>query len=49
MTLRYDLSPAARGLVRNEETSIWSFPTDYIQRLRNALVEINPLLNFTAD
>jgi esterase/lipase superfamily enzyme len=49
MTLMYDLPPATRGLVRNEETSIWTFPPDYIQRLRTALGEINPQLKFTAD
>jgi esterase/lipase superfamily enzyme len=49
MTLMYDLPPATRGLVRNEETSIWTFPPDYIQRLRTALGEINPQLKFTVN
>ncbi len=45
MTLMYDLSPAERGLVRDQETSIWTFPPDYIQRLRNALGGINSALD----
>ena len=49
MTLMYDLPPAERGLVRNEETSIWSFPPDYIQRLRTSLAEVNPALKYTPD
>ncbi len=41
MTLLYDLAPGNRGLVRQNDTSLWSFPPDYIQRLRNALGEVN--------
>ena len=44
MTLRYNLLPAERGLVRNDDTYIWSFPQDYITRLRNAIVKVNPEL-----
>jgi esterase/lipase superfamily enzyme len=43
MTLMYDLSPAERGLALEEESPVWSFPPDYIERLRAALAEINPL------
>ena len=41
MTLMYDLNPDKRGLVRQTEKPIWSFPEDYIQRLKIALSEIN--------
>ncbi|WP_455206594.1 alpha/beta hydrolase [Kaarinaea lacus] len=44
MTLRYDLLPADRGLVRSEENPIWTFPPDYIPRLRSAIVKANPAL-----
>ena len=44
MTLRYDLSPAARGLVRDENSPAWNFPPDYITRLREAIVKANPSL-----
>jgi len=41
MTLMYYLSPEQRGLVRTEEWPIWSFPPDYIIRLKHALIEVN--------
>ncbi|WP_455374834.1 alpha/beta hydrolase [Kaarinaea lacus] len=44
MTLRYDLLPADRGLVRSEDNPIWTFPPDYIARLRSAIVNANPAL-----
>jgi esterase/lipase superfamily enzyme len=34
LTLRYDLAPAARGLVRDEGSVTWRFPPDYVERLR---------------
>jgi hypothetical protein len=37
MTLLYDLPPEERGLVRGEGQLVWSFPPDYIERLRNDL------------
>lgn len=37
MTLMYNLSPEERGLQRNDESSIWTFPSDYIDRLRFAV------------
>ena len=40
MSLRYDLPPGERGLVLNEDATIWRFPKDYISRLRNRL-EVN--------
>ena len=43
MSLAYDLPPGDRGLARTEEGSpIWSFPPDYIERLRVALIKANP-------
>lgn len=36
-TLLCDPSPDQRGLVRNPETAIWSFPPDYIARLKQGL------------
>ena len=42
MTLSTDLGPAERGLVRDEESPIWTFPPDYVERLRSALERILP-------
>ena len=42
MTLRYDLLPDERGLVRSETSPVWTFPPDYITRLRNAITEAQP-------
>jgi esterase/lipase superfamily enzyme len=39
MLLMHDLKPAERGLVRPDEAAFWSFPPDYVQRLRRALEE----------
>jgi esterase/lipase superfamily enzyme len=36
-TLRYDLPPAERGLVRAPGSPVWGFPEDYVERLREAL------------
>ena len=45
MTLRYDLRPVDRGLVRSEAGSpIFTFPPDYIRNLRAALFKANPEL-----
>ena len=49
MTLRYDLLPADRGLVRRENNPIWTFPPDYIMRLRAAIVKANPVLKDTLN
>ena len=35
LTLRFDLSPARRGLVREEAHFSWEFPPDYLDRLRS--------------
>jgi esterase/lipase superfamily enzyme len=34
MTLKYKLKPQDRGLIRNKELPLWSFPDDYISQLR---------------
>lgn len=44
MTLRYDLLPEDRGLVRTEEDPIWRFPPDYIANLRDTIFRVNPEL-----
>jgi esterase/lipase superfamily enzyme len=41
-TLTYGLSPAERGLIRADpEVPIWTYPPDFIERLRNELVSIS--------
>ena len=40
--LLHDLRPDERGLVQSEDIPIWTFPPDYIQRLRAALLEVSP-------
>jgi esterase/lipase superfamily enzyme len=42
MTLSTDLGPAERGLVKDEDSFIWTFPPDYVERLRMALEGILP-------
>ena len=42
ITLAYGLPPAERGLVRGENSPIWIFPPDYIERLRAAIIKANP-------
>jgi esterase/lipase superfamily enzyme len=42
MTLRYGLAPEDRGLVRTDVLPVWTFPPDYIDRLRAAIIEANP-------
>lgn len=37
MTLRYDLSPAARGLEMHPDAPVWRFPADYEGRLKASL------------
>jgi len=44
MSLLYDLAPEERGLVKREDLPIWTFPEDYIVRLREALAKANPSL-----
>jgi hypothetical protein len=44
MTLLYDLDPSERGLVLEPNSPVWTFPDDYIDRLRRSLVNANPAL-----
>ncbi|UCH72751.1 MAG: alpha/beta hydrolase [Rhodospirillales bacterium] len=37
--IRYGLSPAERGLVREPGVPIWTFPPDYVERLQRAIIE----------
>ena len=37
-----NLSPRERGLVRPDGELAWSFPPDYISRLRQAVFKANP-------
>lgn len=40
--LAYDLDAAQRGLEKNENLPVWTYPPDFIERLRKALAKINP-------
>ncbi len=43
--LAYNIDPARRGLVKAaDDVPVWTFPPDYIERLRKVLLEINPSL-----
>lgn len=43
--LAYDLEPDRRGLVKESEAlPVWTFPPNYIERLRKALKEVSPSL-----
>lgn len=44
MTLLYDLPPVARGLVWSDEMPLWTFPDDYVERLREAVRKARPEL-----
>ena len=44
MTLLYDLTPEERGLVLRDDLPIWTFPDDYVVRLRESLGRVNPAL-----
>jgi esterase/lipase superfamily enzyme len=43
-SLAYGLNPSQRGLVRDEGSPIWHFPSDYLARLRSAILKVNPAL-----
>ncbi len=45
MTLLYDLGPAERGLVASEKLPVWTFPDDYVERLRASLTRTRPELS----
>lgn len=42
MTLMYNLPPEERGLVMREDIPEWTFPPDYVDRLRRSLAERVP-------
>jgi len=42
ITLMYDLAPGQRGLVRMPGMPVWSFPEDYLERVKNVLKSANP-------
>jgi len=44
MALLHDLTPAERGLVKTPGELAWTFPDDYITRLRNRLEQLYPEL-----
>mgnify|MGYP001826031493 FL=1 len=42
LSLRYDLSPQERGLVRDPGSPVWTFPDDYLERAGAALDRAEP-------
>ncbi len=42
--LRYDLTPAQRGLAQDADTGVWEFPPDYLERLEGAIYRADPEL-----
>jgi esterase/lipase superfamily enzyme len=44
VSLLYNMKPAERGLEKDAELPIWTFPSDYIQKLRVVLMAANPEL-----
>ena len=42
MTMYYDLSPEQRGLVKQDDLPVFTFPADYIPRLWNAIKAVDP-------
>ena len=40
--LAYDLGAGQRGLEKEEKLPAWTYPPDYIERMRKQLAEINP-------
>ena len=40
--LAYNLAAGQRGLVKDDELLTWTYPPDFIDRLRRQLAEINP-------
>jgi esterase/lipase superfamily enzyme len=49
MNIFYNLAPEERGLVRDPDYPIWSFPPDYIERLRAALQKKGVTVSQTAE
>ena len=44
-TLVYDMPPQQRGLTRSGDSAIWTFPPDYISRLKTALTKTDAALS----
>ena len=42
MTLYYGLSPEQRGLVEQKDIPVHTFPPDYIERLWDAIKNVDP-------
>ena len=42
--LAYDIDPTRRGLVKHANLPVWTFPPDYVERLRKTLLEVSPRL-----
>jgi len=42
MLMAYDIGAAERGLQKDENLLVWTFPPDFIERLREVVVEQNP-------
>lgn len=42
MTLYYDLAPGERGLIKQEDLPVYTFPPDYILRLWDAIEKVDP-------
>jgi hypothetical protein len=38
MSLMYGLTPSDRGLVRRDQQPVWTFPGDYVERLRRSIL-----------
>lgn len=42
LTLKHNLKPAERGLKNSADDPVWSFPSDYTERLKSIPVKSNP-------
>ena len=42
MTMAYGLSPQQRGLVEQDDLPVYTFPSDYIERLWDAIEDVDP-------
>ncbi len=42
MTLTYGLTPEERGLVKQDDLPVYTFPSDYIKRLWDSIEEVDP-------
>lgn len=44
LSLNHALGPKERGLVRSDQSPVWHFPPDYVTRLREILIKLDPTL-----